>query len=154
MPTENQSSIATGNCGASEQTINITWHGGDDSLEIHFVKNDTTKRYYIHHLGVNLGEHEFPDAKPSNIIFIISHTFRFYKRMIAVKQGKVREFCEIGIVREYSKFPKNFQKIFELVSNTIFNQFLRLLTVLLGVVPKSAESPRKILLNEVNSIHI
>ena len=46
------------------------------------------------------------------------------------KLGKVREFCETGILREYCKFKKNFQEIFDFwLTMMIFSWRFHLLTV-------------------------
>lgn len=67
LPSDEKSTMTTGDCGAKEQTMTIKWHGGNDSLSLHFVMNETSKNYYMHHLEVNLTSDEFPDGKSSKI---------------------------------------------------------------------------------------
>lgn len=68
LPTDKNETQSVGSCGGLEQTLNLTWHEGADFLSIHFVKNETTKKYAMHHIEVSLGSHEFPNISSSKKI--------------------------------------------------------------------------------------
>lgn len=55
-------SNATGKCNATEQILTVSWDAPNatkDNLTLHFMKNETSKRYSLHHFEINLAPQEF-----------------------------------------------------------------------------------------------
>lgn len=71
LPIVNGSTNASGICGLNEQNLTITWmmngtnNNSLDQFVLHFVKNETTSHYSLHHLGLQLSAATFPTANLS-----------------------------------------------------------------------------------------
>lgn len=52
----------SGTCGDVEQNLTLSWdvQKNMDSFALHFIKNETTKRYSLHHFEISLAPEEFP----------------------------------------------------------------------------------------------
>lgn len=52
----------SGTCGDVEQNLTISWdvQKDMDSFMLHFMKNETAKRYSLHHFEIFLAPEEFP----------------------------------------------------------------------------------------------
>lgn len=69
----NTMSNATGDCGANEQFIKISWNSSmalNDSLTLHFNKNGT--KYSLHHIEASLAPQDLPSYQFSKYLFICS----------------------------------------------------------------------------------
>lgn len=63
-----KNSNATGICGATEQNITLSWglqNATQNNFTLHFVKDNTTKYYSLHHLEISLVPAELPGYKLS-----------------------------------------------------------------------------------------
>lgn len=59
----------TGICGNVEQNMTVSWNvqKDTDNFTLHFVKNETTKHYSLHHFEISLAPEEFPADKWSTV---------------------------------------------------------------------------------------
>ncbi|CAD6216336.1 GSCOCG00004489001-RA-CDS [Cotesia congregata] len=71
----NTMSNATGDCGAAEQYIKISWNSSmalNDSLVLHFNKNGT--KYSLHHIEANLAPQDLPSYQFNNTLMLVNNT--------------------------------------------------------------------------------
>ena len=93
MPIDNVTTTASGSCGIVEDQLTLTWSAkniNNGSMTLHFVQNDTTKHYSLHHLEVILSPADFPNAtfkqpvvlvhNESNFIVGVSNSYRCLKQ--------------------------------------------------------------------------
>ena len=93
MPIDNVTTNATGSCGSLEDQLTLTWSAkniNNGSMTLHFVQNDTTKHYSLHHLEVTLSPADFPNGtfkqpvvlvhNESNFIVGVSNSYRCLKQ--------------------------------------------------------------------------
>lgn len=75
LPTTNGSTKALGVCGAEEQNVTLTWmtnrNQSQDNFTLHFVKNETTSHYSLHHMELQLPASAFPNANFSESVLLI-----------------------------------------------------------------------------------
>lgn len=75
LPTINGSTKALGVCGAEEQNVTLTWmtnrNQSQDNFTLHFVKNETTSHYSLHHMELQLPASAFPNANFSASVLLI-----------------------------------------------------------------------------------
>ncbi|EZA58242.1 Lysosome-associated membrane glycoprotein [Ooceraea biroi] len=67
---------ATGKCGSTEQNLTLSWTPqagalSQDNFTLHFVKNETDKRYSLHHLEISLASEEFPNDKSNKTVTLV-----------------------------------------------------------------------------------
>ena len=105
MPIDNVTTTATGSCGSLEDQLTLTWSAkniSNGSMTLHFVKNDTTKHYSLHHLEVILSPADFPNAtfkqpivlvhNESNFIVGVSNSYRCLKQQkLDLKRNDTKE---------------------------------------------------------------
>lgn len=62
MPIDNATTKASGTCGKLDQVLKLTWSNKATAgnMTLNFMKNETTKRYSLHHLEVVLPQTDFP----------------------------------------------------------------------------------------------
>ncbi|KZC13058.1 Lysosome-associated membrane glycoprotein 1 [Dufourea novaeangliae] len=105
MPVDNATTKATGNCGQFEQVLTLTWSSNNDTngnMSLHFVRNETAKDYFIHHLEVVLPRTDFPNTtlnesmilthKASNYVAGLTNSYRcMMKQKLNLKQNGTNE---------------------------------------------------------------
>lgn len=56
--------VVSGSCDETEQTIILSWNSTmgikNDSFSLHFLKNDTTKKYTLHHIELDIVPQDLP----------------------------------------------------------------------------------------------
>ncbi|XP_032670566.1 lysosome-associated membrane glycoprotein 1 [Odontomachus brunneus] len=67
---------ASGICGDVEQNLTVSWDAqkDTDNFTLHFVKNETTKHYSLHHFEISLAPEEFPADKWNETVTLIHMT--------------------------------------------------------------------------------
>lgn len=84
LPSDN-STNATGVCADKEQVINIKWrptgNDSDNSIVLHFVKNDT-KSYSLHHIEVYITPKQLPNINTNGTVMMI-HNASEYKTSLS-----------------------------------------------------------------------
>ena len=105
MPIDNVTTTANGSCGSLEDQLTLTWSAkniSNGSMTLHFVKNDTTKHYSLHHLEVILSPADFPNTtfkqpivlvhNESNFIVGVSNSYRCLKQQkLDLKRNDTKE---------------------------------------------------------------
>ncbi|XP_015113646.1 lysosome-associated membrane glycoprotein 1 [Diachasma alloeum] len=85
VPSDNRTTNATGVCGDKEQVINIKWRptgaDSDDSVVLHFVKNDA-KSYSLHHIEAYVTPKQLPRIKTNGTVMMI-HNASEYKTSLS-----------------------------------------------------------------------
>jgi lysosomal-associated membrane protein 1/2 len=69
----------SGVCGNIEQNLTVSWDASDaapntDNFTLHFVKNETTKQYSLHHFEISLAPEEFPADKWNKTVTLVHMT--------------------------------------------------------------------------------
>ncbi|CAL7937334.1 unnamed protein product [Xylocopa violacea] len=73
VPVDN-STIASGNCGASEQDLTLNWSSNNvtnASMTLHFVRNGSENDYSFHHFEIVFPTSNFPDTIPNNSMVLV-----------------------------------------------------------------------------------
>ncbi|XP_031833321.1 lysosome-associated membrane glycoprotein 1 [Nomia melanderi] len=92
MPSDNITTRASGNCGKLEQVITLMWSSKNENnanMTLHFVKNESTNHYSLHHLEVILPSTDFPNTtfngsmvlvhEASNYVAELTNSYRCLK---------------------------------------------------------------------------
>ncbi|XP_057325619.1 lysosome-associated membrane glycoprotein 1-like [Microplitis mediator] len=78
LPSDNMTTNASGDCGANEQFIMISWNSTvafNDSLVLHFNKNGT--KYSLHHIETYLAPAELPNYQYSTTLMLMHNTSEY-----------------------------------------------------------------------------
>nr|XP_033327066.1 lysosome-associated membrane glycoprotein 1-like [Megalopta genalis] len=110
MPVDNTTTKANGTCGKLEQVLELSWSNNATAgdMTLHFMKNETTKRYSLHHLEVKFPQKDFPNTilnqpmvlvhEPTTYVAALTNSYRCLdKQELKLKLNDTSK--DTGIIR-------------------------------------------------------